>query len=417
MLSNILHRVAALPVWVKALLVVAALVVLGLLVLLSPLVVVLALLVLTVAIFALVIRILRRRPLRRWGIIAAASLVVLLVFGGISNALYFDRQPEQANSPGQKEKTQQTVPKKATEQATSNPEPKPTAKPNEGENNGRYDGVATVKEVVDGDTIKIEPAIDNEDEVRLIGVDTPETKDPQEEVEPYGKEASNFTKTVLGREMVELEFGVEKKDQYGRLLAYVYPIGEEMYNEDLLEGGYAQLYTVSPNDEYGDRFAEAQDKAKEADIGIWGLTKEQQCKLANHGNDIGEGSPGCKKKKEAAPKPQPAQKPQPAPSNSGADLYDCADFATQAEAQGFLLAGDPYGLDADNDGIACEELGGGPASSASPSASPAAGGSASPASAGGDLDCSDIGHKVWVGPNDPNNLDADGDGWGCDSYE
>ena len=38
------------------------------------------------------------------------------------------------------------------------------------------------------------------------------------------------------------------------------------------------------------------------------------------------------------------------------DLYDCPDFATQEEAQQFLLAGDPYGLDADNDGMACDDL-------------------------------------------------------------
>ena len=99
MLSNVLHRVAALPTWAKTLLVLAVLVLAGLSVLLSPLVVILAFLVLIVAVFALVIRLLRRRSLRRWGIIAATSLVVLLVFTGISNALYFGGQPEQANSP------------------------------------------------------------------------------------------------------------------------------------------------------------------------------------------------------------------------------------------------------------------------------------------------------------------------------
>ena len=47
-----------------------------------------------------------------------------------------------------------------------------------------------------------------------------------------------------------------------------------------------------------------------------------------------------------------------APSASAARHrdYDCADFANQAEAEEYLLPGDPYNLDADNDGLACEDL-------------------------------------------------------------
>ena len=66
------------------------------------------------------------------------------------------------------------------------------------------------------------------------------------------------------------------------------------------------------------------------------------------------------------------------PAAVAQDLYDCADFATQAEAQGFLLAGDPYGLDADNDGIACEELPGGSAMTATSTATATATATASP---------------------------------------
>ncbi len=166
------------------------------------------------------------------------------------------------------------------------------------EESGRYDAVTTVIEAVDGDTVKIEPAVDGEDEVRLIGVDAPETKDPDEGEEPYGKEASIYTSVELEGEKVELEFDKDKKDHYGRLLAYVYPMGEEMFNEELLEGGYAQVYTVQPNTKYKDRFEEAQDEAREQDLeiwgGIWGLSKQEQCELANHGNGIGEDSPGCR---------------------------------------------------------------------------------------------------------------------------
>jgi hypothetical protein len=73
-----------------------------------------------------------------------------------------------------------------------------------------------------------------------------------------------------------------------------------------------------------------------------------------------------------------------AQSPAEGDLYDCEDFATSAEAQAQLLPGDPYGLDADNDGTACDELGGGGGASASASAtaSASASASASPVAAG-----------------------------------
>jgi len=101
-LNDVFSRVAVLPLVSKVLLAVASLVALGLLVVLGPVSVVLAGLVLVVAIFALVFRLLRRRPLRTWDLIALASLLLVVVFTGISNALYIGGQPsEQASSPQQ----------------------------------------------------------------------------------------------------------------------------------------------------------------------------------------------------------------------------------------------------------------------------------------------------------------------------
>jgi micrococcal nuclease len=239
-------------------------------------------------------------------------------------------------------------------------------------------------EVVDGDTINISPAINGNDEVRLIGMDTPETRDPSEEIEPYGPEASAYAVSKLSGVDVELEFDQERTDQYGRLLAYVYPAGGEMFNVDLVEEGYAQAYPYPPNTRYEDRFAAAQDEARDAGLGIWGLSESQQCKLADRGNGIGEGTPGCIV--EASPDPDPT------PIQSGGDL-DCSDFASQLQAQEALDddLSDPNGLDSDGDGIACETSSGGggdggsapdQASSASASASSSASASAS-ASAGG----------------------------------
>jgi micrococcal nuclease len=156
---------------------------------------------------------------------------------------------------------------------------------------GNYD--ATVSRVVDGDTIEISPSIDDTEDVRLIGVDTPETVDPEEEVEPYGPEASSFTTSELEGERVRLEFDQEKLDDFGRLLAYVYTPEGKMFNEELLRLGYAQAYPYPPNTKYADTFEVDQEEARAGDLGIWGLSLRQQCQLANHSNGIGEGSPGC----------------------------------------------------------------------------------------------------------------------------
>jgi hypothetical protein len=87
-----------------------------------------------------------------------------------------------------------------------------------------------------------------------------------------------------------------------------------MFNETLLRQGYAQLWVIDPNDRYEARFDQAQQEAKNAGRGIWGLTKQQQCELANHGNGIGEGSPRCARDDE-----------EPSASDGGADDGQYAD--------------------------------------------------------------------------------------------
>jgi hypothetical protein len=90
--------------------------------------------------------------------------------------------------------------------------------------------------------------------------------------------------------------------------------------------------------------------------GIWGLPLEQQCLLANHGNGIGEGEPGCVQEQPPAPQYEPEPQPAPsAPAIPGGDV-DCSDFSSSLEAQDYLLRGDPHRLDADGDGQACDSL-------------------------------------------------------------
>jgi len=125
-------------------------------------------------------------------------------------------------------------------------------------------GSVKVSRVVDGDTIEV--ILDGvEEKVRMIGVDTPEVYGG---AEPYGPEASAFTKGRLAGQTVDLEFDVEERDRYGRLLAYVWLDGE-MFNETLVREGYAQVMTIPPNVSHAQRFVALQKEAREAGRGMW----------------------------------------------------------------------------------------------------------------------------------------------------
>lgn len=127
---------------------------------------------------------------------------------------------------------------------------------------------AKVTRVVDGDTLVVNYK-GAEEKVRLIGVDTPESVHPDitRNVEE-GIIASNFTKDKLEGKEVELEFDVQERDQYGRMLAYAYLDGV-MFNKTLLEEGYAQVATYPPNVKYVEEFTEIQRVARENNKGLW----------------------------------------------------------------------------------------------------------------------------------------------------
>lgn len=131
---------------------------------------------------------------------------------------------------------------------------------------GRID--AEVLRVVDGDTIEVDLAGRQED-VRLIGVDTPETVKPGEPVQCFGPQASRFTKRALEGETVRLEFDRELRDVYDRLLAYVY-LGERFVNAELIEGGFARTLEIEPNTSRAAELARLQRAAGAAGRGLWG---------------------------------------------------------------------------------------------------------------------------------------------------
>ena len=237
------------------------------------------------------------------------------------------------------------------------PKPRPARAPATNEHAPAGGVAVAVSRVVDGDTIEVSPAIDGVEEVRLIGVDTPETVDPTEGIEPYGPQASAFAKRELSGRRVGLEFDRERVDQYGRLLAYVHA-GGSMFNEELLKKGYAQAYPYPPNTAHAATFAAAQRKARAAGIGIWGLSTPKKCELADRGNGIGEGSPGCTSGSGQQPGRGTAPGAGDPPPPAAGDL-DCSDFATQAQAQQTYDAdpSDPNDLDgAPEDGVPCESL-------------------------------------------------------------
>lgn len=122
--------------------------------------------------------------------------------------------------------------------------------------------------VVDGDTIVIDYE-GTDEKVRMIGIDTPESVHPDKEKNTeFGDTVSAFTKEQLEGKWVGLELDVQERDQYGRLLAYVY-LDDVMYNKTLLENGYAAVSTYPPNVKYVDEFTAIQKKARDDGINMW----------------------------------------------------------------------------------------------------------------------------------------------------
>lgn len=119
--------------------------------------------------------------------------------------------------------------------------------------------------VVDGDTI----VLSNNERVRLIGVDTPETKRPKKPVEYFGKEASAFTKKMVEGKNVRLTYDQQQRDDYGRLLAYVYLMDGTFLNAEIIKQGYGNAYTKFPF-KYMEEFRQYEKEAREAKRGLWG---------------------------------------------------------------------------------------------------------------------------------------------------
>jgi micrococcal nuclease len=139
---------------------------------------------------------------------------------------------------------------------------------------------AVVTRVVDGDTIEVRitdrldgpgagrARVGADYDVRLLGIDTPESVDPDSPVECYGPEASAATAALVEGETVTLVRDVEERDQYRRLLRYVY-LGEEMVDARLVANGYAVAYSYPPNVRHAELLTELTRAARAQGRGLW----------------------------------------------------------------------------------------------------------------------------------------------------
>lgn len=168
-----------------------------------------------------------------------------------------------------------------------------------GEPGGDYT-MAAVTRVVDGDTIIVRhlagPELPSE-RIRLIGVDTPEVHG---QIEPYGAEASAFTRDLVEGAVVWLEKDVSETDRYQRSLRYVWleeppaapgpeQIRDQMLNARLVAGGYAQVATFPPDVKYTELFLAFQQEARDLGLGLWGLEPDDGPQIASITSPVAAG--------------------------------------------------------------------------------------------------------------------------------
>ncbi len=142
--------------------------------------------------------------------------------------------------------------------------------------------LSIVIKIIDGNTLWVYYGVQRE-KVRLIGIDTPEskvnTKDKRDAkrsgqdiktIIEMGKRSTEYVSSLVKPgHKVTIEFDVEQRDRYGRLLGYVYLSNGKMLNEEIVKAGCANVMTIPPNVKYQDRFLKAYREAREKKRGLW----------------------------------------------------------------------------------------------------------------------------------------------------
>lgn len=199
---------------------------------------------------------------------------------------------------------------------------------------------ALVTRVIDGDTIEVRVGNRLVD-VRLIGMDTPESVHPTVADECFGAAAARYARTILENQEVVLTFDVERRDLYDRTLAYVW-IDDELFNAEIVRAGYAQSYTVPPNVLHAEEILHAQREARRSNVGLWNKCIDSR------------------KRPPSTPHPQTPIRPCTRgyrPCLPPASDYDCSggegDGPKYVNKTVRVSGDDPYRLDEDGDGHAC----------------------------------------------------------------
>ena len=205
---------------------------------------------------------------------------------------------------------------------------------------------ATVVYVTDGDTIHVN--IDGtEYRLRYIGMNAPETVDPDKPVEPGGPEASERNKELVGGQTVYREKDVSDTDQYGRLLRYVWlktNNGWVMVDRQLVLEGWAYAKDYRPDTKYHDTIFEAQAEAQAAHRGMWDPQFQSPVPTTGAVNFFGPGASTTAGASCDADYPTVCIPPPPP------DL-DCADIPYRRFT---VLPPDDQHFDGDHNGIGCE---------------------------------------------------------------
>lgn len=134
-------------------------------------------------------------------------------------------------------------------------------------------GLYSVSEFVDGDTIAVSMNGQNEI-IRMIGVDTPETHRPNTPVQCYGPEAAEYTEKLIGKSRVRLQADPlnTNRDRYQRLLRYVYLADGTLLEQKIISEGYGFAYTQFPFQK-ATEFDALENQAEQTKKGLWGACK------------------------------------------------------------------------------------------------------------------------------------------------
>jgi micrococcal nuclease len=143
-------------------------------------------------------------------------------------------------------------------------------------------GFYRVARFEDGDTITVDMN-GKEERVRMIGVDTPETKDPRKPVQCFGRAASEFTKQLIGNQPVRLEADEQSsnRDRYNRLLRHVYLSDGRLVQAEIIRQGYGFAYTSFPFTK-SDEFRTLEKEARNSNRGLWGSCQPTENQYGGH---------------------------------------------------------------------------------------------------------------------------------------